>query len=171
LINGAGGGVGTFAVQIAKSLGAEVTGVDLGEKLDLVRSVGADHVIDYRQEDFTWGTIRYDRIIDVAAHRSILDYRRILTPSGVYVVIGGSTRPIIQTATVGTWVSMPERKKMGVLVYTKPRAGDLNELRGLLAASMAVPVIDRVLPVSETAEALRYHGQGYVRGKVVISCV
>jgi len=145
--------------------------VDINEKLDLVRSIGADHVIDYRREDFIRDRIRYDRIIDVAAHRSILDCRRVLTPSGVYVVIGGSTRRILQAATVGRWVSMTERKKMGVLVYTKPRTGDLDKLRDLLADGTVVPVIDRVFHLSETAEALSYFGQGHVQGKVVISCL
>jgi NADPH:quinone reductase-like Zn-dependent oxidoreductase len=170
LINGAGGGVGTFAVQIAKSLGAEVTGVDIAQKLDLVRSIGADHVIDHRQEDFTRTGVRYDRIVDVAAHRSMFDYRRALSSSGVYVFIGGSSIRAIQAVTVGTWISMTERKKMGLLFYTKPRLNDLVALKELLEAGTVVPVIDRAFTLSETAEALRYFGQGQVGGKVVITC-
>jgi NADPH:quinone reductase-like Zn-dependent oxidoreductase len=148
-----------------------VTGVDTAEKLDLVRSIGADHVIDYRREDFTRGRIRYDRIIDVAAYRSMFDYRRALSSSGVYILIGGASSRILQAATVGTWVSLTERRKMKVLVYTKPRSGDLLALSDLLAAGTVVPVIDRVVGLSDTSEAFRTFGQGHVQGKLVISCV
>lgn len=163
LVNGAGGGVGTFAVQMANSLDAEVTGVDAVEKLNVVQSIGADHVIDYRREDFTRGSVRYDRIIDVAAHRSMFHLRRVLTPSGVYILIGGATGRVLQAATVGAWVSVTERKTMRVLVYTKPLPGDLVALRDLLASGSVVPVIDRVFSLSDTGDAFRHFGQGRAR--------
>src|SRR5512136_3085321 len=117
LINGAGGGVGTFAVQIAKSLGAEVTGVDSPSKLDMLRSIGADHVIDYTQEDFTKSGQRYDFILDVVASRSIFDYRRALSPKGIFVCVGGSLSAILQAFSLGPLISMTGSKKMGIVMW------------------------------------------------------
>src|SRR5260370_28795828 len=117
LINGAGGGVGTFAVQIAKSFGAEVTGVDSTRKLDLLRSIGADQVIDYTQEDFTKNGQRYDLILDVVASRSIFAYKRALSPKGMYVMVGGSMAAIFQAVLLGSWISLTGRKILGLLIY------------------------------------------------------
>ena len=166
-INGAGGGVGTFAVQIAKSFGAEVTGVDSTRKLDMVRSIGADQVIDYTQEDFTKNEQRYDLILDTAAHRSIFDYKRALSPKGIYIMVGGSTAQMFQVMFLGPLISMTGSKKMGVLML-KPNK-DLAFLKELLEAGKVVPVIDRRYPLSEVPEALRYLGEGHAQGKVVIT--
>ena len=167
LINGAGGGAGTFAVQIAKSFGAEVTGVDSTRKLDMMRSIGADQVIDYTQEDFTKNGQRYDLILDVAAYHSIFDYKRALSPKGIYVMVGGSTARIFQVMFLGPWISMTGSKKMGILMH-KPNK-DLAFIKELLEAGKVVPVIDRRYPLSEVAEALRYFGKGHAKGKVVIT--
>ena len=168
LINGAGGGVGTFAVQIAKSFGAEVTGVDSKEKLDMMRSVGADHVIDYKQEDFTKNGQSYDLILDVAAYRSIFDYKRALSPKGIFVLVGGSMALVFQLLFLGPWISVTGSKKMGILMH-KPNKKDLNFMKELFETGKVVPVIDRRYPLSEVAEALRYLGEGHVQGKVVIT--
>jgi NADPH:quinone reductase-like Zn-dependent oxidoreductase len=167
LINGAGGGAGTFAVQIAKSFGAEVTGVDSTSKLDMMRSIGADRVIDYTQEDFTKNGQRYDLILDFAAHHSIFDYKRALSPKGIYVMVGGSNAQIFQGFLLGPLISMTGRKKMGILMH-KPNK-DLAFMKELFEAGKVVPVIDRRYPLSEVAEALRYFGEGHAKGKVVIT--
>ena len=167
LMNGAGGGVGTFAVQIAKYFGAEVTGVDSGRKLDMVRSIGADHVIDYTQEDFTRNGQRYDLIIDVGAYRSTFDYKRALSPGGAYGVIGGSQARFFQTMFLGPWIPMIGSKKIGT-VGAKPNEG-LAFILELFEAGKVVPVIDRCYPLSEVAEAFRYFGVGHVQGKIVIT--
>jgi NADPH:quinone reductase-like Zn-dependent oxidoreductase len=168
LINGAGGGVGTFAVQIATSVGAAVTGVDSARKLDMLRSIGADQVIDYTQEDFTKNGQRYDLILDVVAYRSIFDYKRALSPKGIYVMVGGSTARIFQIMFLGPWISMTTSKKMGILMH-KPNKKDLNFMKELFEAGKVVPVIDRRYPLNEVAEALRYFGKGHAKGKVVIT--
>jgi len=167
LINGAGGGVGTFAVQIAKSFGAEVTGVDSTRKLDMMRSIGADQVIDYMQEDFTQIGQRYDLILDVVASRSIFAYKRALSPTGRYVMVGGSMAAIFQAVLLGPWISMTGRKKLGLLIYKQNK--DLVVMKELFEASKVVPVIDRRYTLSEVAEALRYFGEGHAKGKVVIT--
>jgi NADPH:quinone reductase-like Zn-dependent oxidoreductase len=167
LINGAGGGAGTFAVQIAKSFGAEVTGVDSTRKLDIMRSIGADHVIDYTQEDFTKKGQRYDWIIDFAAHHSIFDYNRSLSPKGIYVIVGGSTARIFQVMFLGPLISMITSKRMGILTH-KPNK-DLVFIKELFEAGKVKPVMDKRYPLSEVPEALRYFGEGHARGKVVIT--
>lgn len=168
LINGAGGGVGTFAVQIAKSFGAEVTGVDSTRKLDMLRSIGADHVIDYTQEDFTKNGQVYDLILDVVTYRSIFDYKRALSPKGIYVMFGGgSWARVVQSMFLGPWISMTGSKKMGILMH-KPNK-DLAFLKELLEAGKVTPVIDSRYPLSEVPEALRYFGEGHAQGKVVIT--
>ncbi|MGB2762782.1 MAG: NAD(P)-dependent alcohol dehydrogenase [Candidatus Aminicenantaceae bacterium] len=167
LINGAGGGAGTFAVQIAKSLGAEVTGVDSTSKLDMMRSIGADQVIDFTQEDFTKNEQRYDLILDFAAHHSIFDYKRALSPKGIYIMVGGSSARIFQTIFLGPLISMTGSKKMGILAH-KPNKG-LDFMKEFFEAGKVVPVIDRRYPLSEVPEALRYFGEGHARGKVVIT--
>lgn len=167
LINGAGGGVGTFAVQIAVSSGAEVTGVDKAEKLDMLRSLGADQLIDYTQEDFTKSGQRYDLILDVAAYHSIFDYRRALSPSGTYVTVGGSTPRILQIALLGPLLSRTGDKTLGILMH-RPNRDDLIALNDLIESGKVIPVIDRRYPLAEVPEALRYFGEGQVQGKVVI---
>ena len=167
LINVAGGGAGMFAVQIAKSFGVEVTGVDSRSKLDMMRSIGADQVIDYTREDFTKNGQRYDRIVDMAAHHSTFDYKRALSPKGIYGVIGGSTPRILQTVLLGSWISLIGSRKMGLVLH-KPNK-DLPFMIELFEAGKVVPVIDRRYPLSEVAEALHYFGEGHAQGKVVIT--
>lgn len=168
LINGAGGGVGTFAVQIAKSVEAEVTGVDTLRKLDMVLAIGADHVIDYGNEDFTQNGQHYDLILDVVGHRSIFDFRRALDPKGIYVMVGGSTARLLQVLLLGLWGSMIGGSKRVRLLAAKPNK-DLASLRKLCDIGAVVPVIDRRYPLSQVAQALRYFGEGRATGKVVIT--
>ncbi len=167
LINGASGGVGSFAMQIAKLFGAEVTGVCSTKKLDMVRSMGADHVIDYTQEDFTKNGQSYDLILDVKGYHSIFDYKRALSPGGIYVMVGGSTTLVNQLLFLWPWISMTGGKKMGLLLH-KANKG-LDFMKELIEAGKVVPVIDRCYPLSEVAEALRYFGEGHAKGKVVIT--
>jgi len=167
LINGAGGGAGTFAVQIAKSFDAVVSGVDSTRKMDIMRSIGADHVIDYTEEDFTKNGQRYDLILDMAAHHSIFDYKRALSPEGIYVMEGGATARIFQGMLLGPLISMTGSKKMGLLIH-KPNK-DLDFVKELLETGKVAPIIDRRYPLSEVAEALRYFGEGKARGKIVIT--
>jgi len=168
LINGASGGNGTFAVQIAKSFGAEVTGVCSTRNLDMVRSIGADQVIDYTQEDFTKSGQRYDLILATAGYRSIFDYKRALSPRGIYVSAGGSMAQTYQAMLLGPFISMTGTKKMGAMVGRQNQK-NLVFMKELLEAGKVVPVIDRRYPLSEVAEALRYYGEGHARGKVVIT--
>jgi len=168
LINGASGGVGMFAVQIAKSFEAEVTGVCSTRKIDMVRSIGADHVIDYTQEDFTRSGKRYDLILAPAGDRSIFDYRRALSSNGICVVVGGSMAQYFQAILLGPLISMTGSKKMGV-VMPKPNPKDFVFLIELFEAGEVVPVIDRRYSLSEVPEALRYLEEGHARGKVVIT--
>ncbi len=168
LVNGASGGVGTFAVQIAKSLGAEVTGVCSAKKMDLVRSIGADHVIDYRQEDFTQNGQQYDLILDTGAYRSILDYKRALTPAGTYVLVGGSTAQLLQTMLLGPWISMTGRKKM-VTFIKEVNKKDLMFMKELLETGQVAPAIDRSYPLHEVPDAIRYLEKGQAKGKVVVT--
>ena len=168
LINGASGGVGTFAVQIAKAFGAEVTGVCSTSKLDMVRSIGADHVIDYTQEDFTQNGHRYDLILAANGYHSISDYKRVLTPKGTYVMTGGAGAQLFEAMLHGSWISMTGSQKMGNLL-AKPNNADLAFMKELLEAGKVVPVIDRTYPLSKVAEAIRYLEEGHAKGKVVIS--
>jgi len=168
LINGASGGVGTFAVQIAKSFGAEVTGVCSTRNLDMARSIGADQVIDYTQEDFTKNGQRYDLILAANGYHSIWDYKRALSPKGIYVMAGGSMAQMYQAMLLGPWISMTGSKKMGSL-SARPNQKDLVFMKELLEAGKVVPVIDRRYPLSEVAEAIRYLEEGHARGKVVIT--
>ena len=167
LINGASGGVGTFAIQIAKSSGAEVTAVCSTKKLDMVRSMGADHVIDYMQKDFTQNGHYYDLILDVQGYHSIFDYKRALSPKGIYVMVGGSSTLANQLLFIGPWITMTGNKKMGLLLH-KANKG-MTFMKELLKAGKVVPVIDRCYPLSEVPEALRYFGAGHARGKIVIT--
>ena len=168
LINGASGGVGTFAVQIAKSFGAEVTGVCSTRNLDMARSIGADQVIDYTQEDFTRNGHRYDLIIAANGYQSISDYKRALNPEGIYVMTGGSGAQMFQAIFLGPWISKTGSKKLGNLAV-KPNKKDLAFMKELLEAGKVVPVIDRQHTLSEVPEALRYLEEGHAKGKVVIT--
>ncbi len=168
LINGASGGVGTFAVQLAKSFGAEVTGVCSTRNLDLVRGIGADHVIDYTRQDFTRDGRRYDLILDAAAFRPVSDYRRALKPEGAYVMVGGATMRMFQTMLLAPWVSLTSDTRMDVLL-SKPNPDDLGVLKDLVEAGEIEPVIDRRFELSDVPDAIRYLEGGHARGKVVIT--
>jgi len=169
LINGAAGGMGTFAVQLAKYYGAEVTGVDSASKLDMLRSIGADHVIDYTQEDYTKTGLRYDLILDVVAYRSVFDYWRALSPEGIFVIVGGSLATFLQIVILGTLISRMGSKKLCVNTWEPNNKLDLNFLTDLYEAGKVVPVIDSRYPLSEVPEALRYLEGGHAQGKVIIT--
>lgn len=168
LVNGAGGGMGTFAVQIAKSFGAEVTGVDIGSKLDMVRSIGADHLIDYTRSDFTRSDERYDLVLDVAAHHSIFECKHVLAPGGIYRFVGGSVGAALQAVFLGPWISRFGDTTMGILM-AYPKKKELARMKALLDAGKVSPVIDRSFPLAEVSDALRYLAEGKVRGKVVVA--
>jgi NADPH:quinone reductase-like Zn-dependent oxidoreductase len=169
LIHGASGGVGTFAVQIAKSFGAEVTAVCSTRNLDMVRSIGADHVIDYTREDFTKNGQRYDLILAVNGYHPILDYKRALNPKAICVVTGGPLTQVFQAMLLGPLVSRIGTKKIVFQgIATTPKT-DLLVIKELLEAGKVVPVIDRCYPLSETAKAIRYVVEEHARGKVVIT--
>ena len=167
LINGAGGGVGTFGVQIAKLYGVEVTGVDSSGKLDMMRSIGFDHVIDYTKEDFTKNGQCYDLILDNKMNRSIFDYMRALSPNGIYVTTGGSIDRFFQAFLLGPLISLFSKKSIRI-VALKPNK-DLAYLNELFEAGKITSVIDGPYKLSEVPEALRYFGEGNHKGKVVIT--
>ena len=168
LVDGASGGVGTFAVQIAKSFGAEVTAVCSTRNVATARSIGADHVIDYRREDFTQSGQRYDLIIAANAHHSIFDYRRALSRGGIYVMAGGGAVQTLQALLLGPLLSRMGSKKMCFFIANINRK-DLVFLKELLETGKVVPIIDRRYPLSGVAEALRYLEEGHAQGKVVIT--
>jgi NADPH:quinone reductase-like Zn-dependent oxidoreductase len=168
LVNGASGGVGTFAVQIAKSFGAEVTAVCSTRNVERARALGADHVIDYKQEDFMKRGQRYDLILAANGYHSIFAYRRALGENGIYVMAGGGWAQLFQGMLLGPLLSRIGRKKMCFFV-TKLNKTDLLLLKDLLAAGKIVPVIDRRYPLREVAEALRYLAEGHAQGKIVIT--
>lgn len=167
LINGAGGGVGTFAIQIAKSLGAEVTGVDSTTKLDMIRLLGADHVVDYTQEDFTRMGRQYDLILDVKSTRSVFDYRRTLKPCGLYVTVGGRSARILQLVLFGSLTNKMGHKKLFLIMHQPNK--EMKRLNELFESGQLKPVIDRCFPLSSTSEAFHYFGEGHFKGKVVIT--
>ncbi|RPI83789.1 MAG: NAD(P)-dependent alcohol dehydrogenase [Chloroflexi bacterium] len=167
LINGAGGSAGMFAVQLAKLYGAEVTGVDNTGKLDFLRSLGADHVIDYTREDFTKNGKEYDFILDLIAHRSVFAYRRALKPGGSYYLVGGSVATMFQVLLLGPLLGRSSGKKIRILAVRQNQE-DLVSIADLCEAGKIVPVIDRRYPLSEVPDALRYVGEGKAKGKVVI---
>jgi NADPH:quinone reductase-like Zn-dependent oxidoreductase len=172
LIHGSSGGVGTFAVQFAKAFGAEVTAVCSTQSVEMARSIGADHVIDYTKEDFTRNRPRYDLILGVNGYHSIFAYRRALRPNGTYVMVGATNahliQALLQALLLGPVVSMTGRRKMGLLM-AKPAQQDLVLVKELLEAGKIVPVIDRRYPLRETAEAFRYMEAGHPKGKIVIT--
>jgi NADPH:quinone reductase-like Zn-dependent oxidoreductase len=170
LIDGASGNVGPFAVQIAKSMGAEVTGVASTDKLDFVRSLGADHVIDYTKVDYTKSRERYDWIVAVDSHYSILAVRRALRPNGVYITMGGETGSILAAIVGGPLISRFSDRWSGLLLWWKPmHRPDVDALKELIAAGKLKPVIDRRMPLSDIVEALRYVDDGRASGKVVVT--
>ena len=170
LINGAGGGVGTFAVQIAKSFGANVTGVCSTTKVDMVRSIGADRVIDYTQQDFTEGTQRYDLIFDLVATHSLPEYRRVLSPNGTCVFGGGPTKVrAILTLAFEVLVLSRFVSQNFVMFVAKLSNEDLTTLRELIAAGKVRPVVERHYTLSEVSQAMQYLDEGHARGKVVIT--
>jgi len=168
LVDGASGGVGTFAIQIAKSFGAEVTAVCSTRNMDRARSIGADHIIDYTREDFTKSGQRYDLILAANAHRSIFDYRRALSQNGTYVMAGGGGVQALQTLLLGPLLSRIGSKKARFFI-AKIDQKDLVFLKDLLEAGKVVPVIDRRYPLSAAAEALRYLAEGHAQGKIVLT--
>jgi len=167
LLNGASGGVGTFAVQIAKSFGTEVTAVCSTRNVDMVRSIGADHVIDYTKDDFATQRQRYDLILATNGDRSIWDYRRALTADGCYAMTGGSNRQLTEALLFGPLLSIGRQQFGNVLV--KPNQGDLLVLKELCESGTVRPVIDRRFPLSEVSSAVRYVEDGHARGKVVVT--
>jgi len=168
LINGASGGVGTFAVQIAKSFGAEVTAVCSTRNFDMARTLGADRVIDYTKEDFTHNGQTYDLILAANGYHPLSAYKRALTPQGIYVMVGGTPAQIFQAMLLGAWMSENGGKRLGGFT-AKANQKDLVMLKALVEAGKVVPVIDKRYSLSEAAEALRYLGAGHARGKVVIT--
>lgn len=167
LVNGAGGGSGSFAVQLAKRLGAHVTGVDNAAKLEFIRSLGADEVIDYRQEDFTRGHEPYDLILDLVAHRSVFAYRRALAPGGRYRCVGGTVPALLRVLTVGAVAGRVTRRRLGVLAVRGGPA-HFEPLAQMCIAGEVNIHIDRTLPLDQAAEALARVGEGRALGKVVI---
>jgi NADPH:quinone reductase-like Zn-dependent oxidoreductase len=169
LIDGASGNVGPFAVQIAKSMGAVVTAVCSAGKMEFVRSLGADHVLDYAAVDYTKTGERFDWILDTDSHHPILGIRRALRPKGVYVTLGGMARPLVEALALGPVISAATDRWMGLLLWWKPFApDDVATLKELIAAGKLAPVIDRRYPLSEIGEALRYVDDGRASGKVII---
>ena len=167
LINGAGGGAGTFAVQLAKSFGAAVTAVDNGEKLDLMRALGADDVVDYTQEDFVQRNTQYDFILDLVGVRSIDTWKRSLEPDGVYLAAGGSVPQLVKTLLLGAWISRTTQKRIGVLGVDFNRQ-DIATAVDLVESGQISATIDRCLPLQDVPEAMRYLGAGRSKGKVLI---
>ncbi|MCB9420209.1 MAG: NAD(P)-dependent alcohol dehydrogenase [Ardenticatenaceae bacterium] len=168
LINGASGGVGLYAVQIAKAFGAEVTAVCSTRNIELVRLLGADYVIDYTQEDFTQNGQQYDLILAANGYHPISDYKRALSPEGIYVATGGTMTQSLQATMIGPFISIMGRKKMGGMLV-KPNKNDLVFIKELIEAGKVKPVIDRRYSLSEAADAFHYMGEGRAQGKVVIT--
>lgn len=169
LLNGAGGGVGTLGLQYAKSVGAIVTCVDKAAKFDMLRSLGADHLIDYTKEDYTRTGRKYDKILDVIAHRSVSDYKRALKPGGVFAMIGGSMGGLLlKLMLFSPIISMLTGKKLGLMGY-RPSRKDLDELTTLFEEGKVIPVIDRCYPLQEAPAALQFLGDGNVKGKIIIA--
>lgn len=167
LINGAGGGVGTFAIQIARLYGAEITGVDSPAKLDMMRSLGADHVIDYTKEDFTRSGKRYDLVLDVKTSRSVLDCARVLSRNGAYVTVGGSMPRLFQALFLAPWIRLTTKKRIRIVMLKTNK--DLAYMNELFEAGKVVPVIDGPYELSEVPEAFRIFGEGRHKGKVVVT--
>lgn len=168
LINGAGGGVGTFAIQMAKLWGAETTVVDAREKLEMLKVLGADHLIDYKTENFTKSRKQYDLILDMVANRSIFTYKQALSSKGIYAMIGGEVSSILQVAFLGPLLSKSKGRKIGIVVH-KPNRRDLDVLTKLYESGKIKPVIDQCVSLEKLTEAMEYFGAGRVQGKIVIT--
>jgi NADPH:quinone reductase-like Zn-dependent oxidoreductase len=168
LVNGAGGGVGTFAVLIAKVFGAEVTAVCSARNMEMARSIGADHVIDYAKEDFTQGDQRYDLVFAVNGYHPLSAYRRALTPQGRYICAGGTLPQILQAMLLGSFMSRKNGKKMGSMGIARIKREDLAYLKELLELGKIVPVIEKSYPLSEVPAAMRYLLEGHAGGKIVV---
>lgn len=168
LIYGASGGVGTFAVQIAKSLGAEVTGVCSSRNVDILRSIGADHVIDYTKVNFSQQMEKYDLILGINGHQRLSTYKRALNPHGIFIHVGGSGAQLFQTMIQGPWTSMKGSKKVGNMLQ-RANQKDLMYMKELLESGSVKPVIDRKYILSEITEAFKYFAEGHAQGKVVIT--
>ena len=172
LVNGASGGVGTFAVMIAKFYGAEVTGVCSTRNLEMVRSIGADHVVDYTKDDLSKSGQKYDLIFDVAANRSVYTYRRVLAPKGKYVMAGFSTMMhMFHVLLLGPLAAKAEKQEIGLMETASVNQADLITIGELLESKKIVPVIDKVYPLNETAQALRQFEEVHAQGKIIISVV
>ena len=170
LIAGASGGVGTFAVQIAKVLDLDVTAVCSTRKTEMVRALGADHIIDYTREDFSESGRQYDVILGINGYRPLADYKRALTPHGIYVMVGGTNSQIFQALLLGSLRSMGSDRTM-TTVTMKPNQADLLYMKELIEAGKVKPIIDRCYPLAETADAFRYLEEGHAKGKIVISVI
>ena len=170
LIDGASGNVGPFAVQVAKAMGAEVTGVARTAKLDFVRSLGADQVIDFTTTDYTTAGERFDWIVDTDSHHSLLAVRRALKPGGVYVTLGGTSGPLFAAMLAAPFVSRASGKRLGLLLWWKPfNPPDVERVTELIARGLVRPVIDRRFPLEQIVDALRWVDEGQARGKVVVT--
>lgn len=167
LINGAGGGVGTFAIQIAKSIGAQITGVDSHDKLEMLKELGADYVLDYKKENFTKTGDQYDLIIDNVANRSLSDYKRALNPGGIFVMVGGSTSTILKAMIFSKLSSAVDNRKLKILAHIPNK--DLDSLTELYDSGAYQPILEKTYSLSETPEAMQLVGGGKAIGKVVIS--
>lgn len=169
LINGASGGVGTYAVQLAKALGADVTAVCSTGKVEMVRAIGADHVIDYTREDFMGNGRQYDLILGINGYQSLADYRRALRPNGAYVAVGGTMKQIFQAMLFGALYSRKDGKVLRGMGATNINQKDLVTIKEMAEAGQIKPVVDGSYPLQEAGAAMRYFGAGHVRGKVVIT--
>ena len=170
LIDGASGNVGPFAVQIAKDLGAEVTAVCSADKADFVRSLGADHVLDYRTTDPTRTGQRYDWILAVASNHGLLDYRRALQPGGVFVTLGGTTRTLVESLLLGPLLTLVGRRQLGMMLWWKPfDHADAATLAKLVLDGRITPVIDRTYPLLQVADALLFVDENRAKGKVLVT--
>jgi NADPH:quinone reductase-like Zn-dependent oxidoreductase len=167
LINGAGGGVGTFGIQIAKQFGTEITAVDSESKLEMLRSLGADHVIDYRKEDFTKSGKEYDLILDVKTNRSLFDIARALKTGGTYVTVGGSIGKLLQALFVSPWIKLTKKRKISIVALKTNK--DLLYMNELFESGKLKPIIDGHYKLEDTPAAMQYYSTAAHKGKVVIS--
>jgi NADPH:quinone reductase-like Zn-dependent oxidoreductase len=169
LINGGGGGVGTFAIQIAKAAGVAVTGVDGPGKLDVMLELGADRVIDYTGEDFTRSGEQYDLILDVVCRRSVVDYRRALRPGGTCAVVGGSTRRLLGAAALGQALRLSEGRRVSLVIYRANEPGAMGRLVRLMQEGAVKPVVSRAFRLDEGPDAMAHYLSGAFTGKIVIT--
>ncbi len=169
LMNGGGGGVGTFAIQIAKARGLSITGVDGPDKQEVMRRLGADHTIDFTREDFTRSGVEYDLVVDVVCQRSLGEYRRALAPGGVCAVVGGRNRRLATVALLGQTLRVSQGRRVNLVVYRANRADDMAMLLGLIEKGDVVPVIDRTFTLDEGAAAMAHYCSGNFAGKIVIT--